>query len=54
MNVYKQVRAYRQRTEDFPEMERFIGSKSGVLFRDSDNMNRFTNADDMFFEDNSV
>ena len=54
MNVYKQVRAYKQRTEDFPEVEPFVGSKSGVLFRDSVNMNKFTNADDMFFEDNSV
>lgn len=54
MNMYKRVREYRQQMENFPEVDRFIGSKSGVLFRDSDNMNRFTNADDMFFEDNSI
>lgn len=54
MNVYKRVREYRQRMEDFSEEDRFIGSMSGYLFRDSDNMDRFTNADDMFFENNSI
>ena len=54
MNIYKRVREYKQLTENFPEVDRFVGAKSGVLFRDSDNMNKFSNADDMFFEDNSV
>jgi hypothetical protein len=54
MNIYKQVREYRQRMEDFPEIDLFVGAMSGYLFRDSEDMNKFTNADDMFFEDNSV
>ena len=52
MNVYKRVREYKRHSENFPELERFVGSKSGVLFRDSDNMNSFTNADDMFSDGN--
>ena len=54
MNVYKRVREYKQRTEDFPEEDRFVGSMSGYLFKDFGNMDKFTNADDMFFENNST
>ena len=49
MNVYKRVREYRRRDE-FPETDRFVCEISGYLFRSHENADKFTNADDMFFE----
>jgi len=50
MNVYRKLREYRQRNADFPETDPFVQEISGYLFRSHDNAEKFTNADDMFFD----
>lgn len=54
MKLKARLRSYRQRNADFDENDRYMISQSGYLFHSDDELNKFTNVDDMFITDNSV
>lgn len=54
MDLKKKLRDYRKNTQDFSENDPYTHSYSGYLFHSQEELNRFTDVDDLFFTDISV
>ena len=54
MNIKTRLRNYRKATEPFQENDKFVYSGSGYLFRSQEEVNKFTDVDDLYFTDISI
>ncbi len=54
MNLKTRLRNYRKATEPFQENDRFVYSGSGYLFHSQEEVDRFTDVDDLYFTDISI